>query len=130
MHLGMVECRVSFTGHYDLKLDLRSRFKNNNIWSIFPLLFEVLISNLECECILQWWIVLLHFPSIMTLTSDLVSIFGITSKFFEVGISNLVFGCVLGWPSVAYHFWVTVTLTSDQVFRIIMFGAFFLYYLS
>ena len=56
----------------------------------------------------------------MTLTSDLVSIFGITSKFFEAGVSNLVFGCVLGWPSVAYHFWVTVTLTSDQVLRIII----------
>ena len=28
-----------------------------------------------------------------------------------------------------YHFWVTVTLTSDLVFRIIMSGAYLLYYL-
>ena len=61
---------------------------------------------------------------------DLVSRIGITSIFFGVGIPKLVCGCFLGWPSVAYHFWVTVTLTSDLVFRIIIFGAFFLYYLS
>ena len=64
------------------------------------------------------------------LTSDLASRIGITSIFFEVGISNLVCGCFLGRPSVAYHFWVNVTLTSDLVFRIIMFIAFFVYYLS
>ena len=62
------------------------------------------------------------------LTSDLVSRISISSIFFEVGIPNLVCGCLLGWPSVAYHFWVTVTLTSDLDYRIIMFGAFFLYY--
>ena len=28
-----------------------------------------------------------------------------------------------------YHFWVTVTLTSDLVFRIILSGAYLLYYL-
>ena len=66
----------------------------------------------------------------MTLTSDLVSRIGITSIFFEVGIPKLVCGCFLGSPSVAYHFLVTVTLTSDLVFRIIMFRAFFLYFLS
>ena len=49
----------------------------------------------------------------------------------EVGIPNLVCGCILGWRSVAYHFWVTVTLTltSDLVFRIIVSGAYLLYYL-
>ena len=49
--------------------------------------------------------------------------------FFEVGIPNLVCGYILGWRSVAYHFWVTVTLTSDLVFRIIVSGAYLLYYL-
>ena len=71
-----------------------------------------------------------RFPVIVTLTYDLISRIGITSIFFEVGIPNLVCGCFLGWPSVAYHFWVTETLTSDLVFRMIMFGAFLLYYLS
>ena len=51
--------------------------------------------------------------------------------FFEVKIPNLVCGCILWWRSVAYHFWVTVTLTltSDLVSRIIVSGAYFLYYL-
>ena len=37
----------------------------------------------------------------------------------------------MGWRSVAYHFRVTVTLimTSDLVFRIIVSGAYLLYYL-
>ena len=65
----------------------------------------------------------------MTLTSDLVSRISITSIFFGVGIPKLVYGCFFGLPSVAYLFGVTVTLTSDLVFRIIMFGAFFLYYM-
>ena len=51
--------------------------------------------------------------------------------FFEIGIPNLVCGCILRWRSVAYHNWVTVTLalTSDLVFRIIVSGAYILYYL-
>ena len=53
----------------------------------------------------------------------------ISPIFFEVGIPNLVCGYILGWRSVAYHFRVTVTLTSDLVFRIIMSGAYLLYYL-
>ena len=55
----------------------------------------------------------------------------ISPIFFEVGIPNLVCECILGWRSVAYHFRVTVTLTltSDLVFRIIMSGAYLLYYL-
>ena len=53
----------------------------------------------------------------------------ISPIFFEVGIPNLVRGCILGWRSVAYHFRVTVTLTSDLVFRIIVSGAYLLYYL-
>ena len=55
----------------------------------------------------------------------------ISPIFFEVGIPNLVCGYVLGWRSVAYHFRVTVTLTltSDLVFRIIVSGAYLLYYL-
>ena len=55
----------------------------------------------------------------------------ISPIFFEVGIPNLVCGCILGWRSVTYHFRVTVTLTltSDLVFRIIVSGAYLLYYL-
>ena len=51
--------------------------------------------------------------------------------FFEVGFPNLVCGYIYGWQSFAYHFRVTVTLTltSDLVFRIIMSGAYLLYYL-
>ena len=55
----------------------------------------------------------------------------ISPIFFEVGIPNLVCGYILGWRSVMYHFRVTVTLTltSDLVFRIIVSGAYLLYYL-
>ena len=55
----------------------------------------------------------------------------ISPIFFEEGIPNLVCGCILGWRSVAYQFRVTVTLTltSDLVFRIIVSGAYLLYYL-
>ena len=55
----------------------------------------------------------------------------ISPIFFEVGIPNLVCGYILGWRSVGYHFRVTVTLTltSDLVLRIIVSGAYLLYYL-
>ena len=53
----------------------------------------------------------------------------ISPIFFEVGIPNLGCGCILGWRSVAYQFGVTVTLTSDLVFRIIVSGAYLLYFL-
>ena len=55
----------------------------------------------------------------------------ISPTFFEVGIPNLVSGYILRWRSVVYHFRVTVTLTltSDPVFRIIVSGAYLLYYL-
>ena len=53
----------------------------------------------------------------------------ISPRFFEVGIPNLVCGYILARRSVAYHFRVTATLTSDLVFRIIVSGAYLLYYL-
>ena len=55
----------------------------------------------------------------------------ISPIFFEVGIPNLVCGYILRWRSAAYHFRVTVTLTLtfDLVFRIIVSGAYLLYYL-
>ena len=65
-------------------------------------------------------------PSVRPSRFRVRSIFPI---FFEVGIPNLVCGCILGWQSVPYHFGVTVTLTSDLVFRIIVSGAYLLYYL-
>ena len=49
--------------------------------------------------------------------------------FFEVGIPNLACGCILGLRRDAYHFRVSVTLTPDRVFRIIVSGAYVLYYL-
>ena len=84
-----------------------------------------------------------HFRVTVTLTSDLdfivvnvrpsvpLRVRCISPILFEVGIPNLVCGCILGWRSVAYHFRVTVTLTltSDLVFRIIVSGAYLLYYL-
>ena len=113
---------------------------------ISPIFFEVGIPNLVCGCILPWPSVAYHFRVnvTLTLTSDLVFIVikcpsvhpsvplrvrCISPIFFEGGIPNLVCGCILGWRSVAYHFWVTVTLTSDLVFRIIVSGAYLLYYL-
>ena len=48
--------------------------------------------------------------------------------FFDVIISNSVCECIFGRQSVTYHFGVTVTLSSDLVFRIIMSGAYLLYY--
>ena len=50
---------------------------------------------------------------------------------FEVGIPKLVCKYISKWRSVTYHFRVivTLTLTSDLVFRIIVSGAYLLYYL-
>ena len=113
---------------------------------ISPILFEVGIPNLVCGYILGWQSVPDHFQVTvtLTLTSDLVFIVitmsvrlsrfrvrCISPIFFEIGIPNLMCGCILGWRSVAYHFLVTVTLTltSDLVFRIIVSGAYLLYYL-
>ena len=116
---------------------------------ISPIFFEVGIPNLVCGCILGWQSVAYHFQVAVTLTSDLVFIVitmsirpsvrpsvplrvrCISPIFFEVGIPNLMCGCILGWQSVTYHFRVTLTmtLTSDLVFRIIVSGAYLLYYL-
>ena len=73
-----------------------------------------------------------HFPVTVTLTFDLVSRIGIKSGaklsiFFEVRLDESMH---LGWQNVAYHFWAIVTLTSDLVYRIIVYGASHLYYLS
>ena len=97
-----------------------------------------------CGCILGLRSVMYYFrvTVTLTLTSDLVFIVikcpsvplhvrCISPIFFEARIPNLMCGCILGWQSVAYNFWVTVTLTltSDLVFRIIVSGAYLLYYL-
>ena len=111
----------------------------------YPIFFEVGIPNLVCGCILGWRSVTYHFrvTVTLTLTSDFVYIVVtmsvrmsvplrvqcISPIFFEVGIPNLMCGCILGWRSVAYHFPITMTLTSDLVFRIIVSGAYLLYYL-
>ena len=75
MHLGMAECRVPFSGHCDINLDLWPSFKNNRVRSISLILFEVGISNLVCGCILGWWSVAYHnwITVTLNLTSDLVS---------------------------------------------------------
>ena len=64
-----------------------------------------------------------------TVSPSRFRVHSISPIFFEVGIPNLVCGYILGWWSAAYHFRVTVTLTSDLVFRIIVSGAYLLYYL-
>ena len=56
----------------------------------------------------------------MTLTSDLISRFGIKSGAYLLYSLKLVYECILGWQSVAYLFHVTVSLTSDLVSGIIM----------
>ena len=114
---------------------------------ISPIFFEVGIPNLVCVCILGWPSVSYHFQVTVTLTDDLqvivitmsvrpsvcpsvpLRVQCISPIFLEVGIPNLMCGCILGLRSVAYHFRVTVTLTSDLVFRIIVSGAYLLYYL-
>ena len=53
----------------------------------------------------------------------------ISPIFFEVGIPNFVCGCIIGWRSAEYHFRVSETYTSGLVFRIIVSGAYLLYYL-
>ena len=97
----MAECRVPFSGHFDLDHDLWPSFYSNHTVrpSFRPSRF---VSGAY----------LLYSPI-----------------FFEVEIPNLICGCILGWWSVAYHFWVTVilTLTSDLAFRIIVY---LLYYLK
>ena len=129
-------------------MELRKAFSNCtvrpsvplHVGCISPIFFEVGIPNLVCGCILGWRSVAYCFWVTVTLTSDLVFIVikcpsvplrvrCISPILFEVGIPNLMCGCILGWRSVAYHFWVTVTLTSDLVFRIIVSGAYLLYYL-
>ena len=60
IHLGMAECRVPFSGHCDLDLDLWPSFYNNHVRSISLILFELGISNLVCGCILGWRSVAYH----------------------------------------------------------------------
>ena len=132
----------NFGRHIVIALSVRpSRF----VRCIYPIFSEVGIPNLLCGCILGWPSVSYHFRVTvnLTLTSDLVFIVitmsvrlsvplrvrRISPIFFEVGIPNLMCGCILGWRSVAYHFQVTGTLTPDLVFRIIVSGAYLLYYL-
>ena len=51
MCLGMVECRIPFSGHRDLDHDdLRLSFWKNLVCSISLILFEVGIPNLVCGC--------------------------------------------------------------------------------
>ena len=77
MHLGMAECHVLFTHHCDLKLDLWPSIKNIHVWSISLILFELVVPNLVCECILGWRSV--PFQVTVTLASDLVSRISIKS---------------------------------------------------
>ena len=82
MHLGMAECRIPFSGHCDLDLDLWLSFivitmsvrpsDPLRVQCISPLFFEVGILNLICGCILGWWSVAYHFRVTVTLTSNLV----------------------------------------------------------
>ena len=85
----MAECRVPFSGHCDLDLDLCLSFYSNH--NVRPSVSQSVLIPVQC----------------------------ISPIFFEVGIPNLMCRYMMGWWSVAYHFQVTVTvtLTSDLVFR-------------
>ena len=48
---------------------------------------------------------------------------------FEIEIPNLACGCILEWWSVVFHLRTSLILTSDLIFRIIVAGAYHLYYL-
>ena len=124
--------------HIVITLSVRhSRFVSgaNLLYSL-----RVELPNLVCGCILGWRSVAYHFRVNVTLTSNLLFNYTVRPSVplcvrcispivFEVGITNLLYGYILEWRSVANHFWVTVTLTSDLVFRIIVSGAYLLYYL-
>ena len=46
MYIGVAECRILFWGHCDLDLDHRPQFYKNRLWSIYPILYDIEISNL------------------------------------------------------------------------------------
>ena len=53
MYIGMTECRIPFSGHCVLELELWPCFFLNNCIRCIPLIFfEVGIPNLVCECVL------------------------------------------------------------------------------
>ena len=118
MHLGIVECHVPFLGHCDLDLDLWLSFYSYKV----SVRSYVRATDMD----LGRYSILGVRPSVPLCVPCISPIF------FEVGIPNLMCRCILGWRSVAYHFWVTMTftLTSDLVFRIIISGAYLLYYLT
>ena len=111
---------------------LGPRVLNICVLCIPLIFFEVGIPNLVCECVWGWWSVTYHFQVTVTLNrpsfknNDIRSIYLTLSK---VEIPNLVCGCILVWRSVVYHLRVTLNLTSDLVFKIILSGAYLLYYL-
>ena len=94
----------------------------NIVSGAYLILFEIGIPNLVCGILLGWWSVAYLFGSLSPFVSSLI--------FFEVGIPYFPCKCILGWWSVTYHFQATVTLTSDLVLRIIVSGAYLLYYLK
>ena len=137
---------MNFGRHIVIALSVRTSLPLR-VRCISPIFFEVGIPNLVCGCILGWQSVAYHFrvTVTLTLTSDLAFIVitmsvrpsvplrvrCISPIFFDVGIPSLMCGCILERRSAANHFRVTVTLTltSDLVFRIIVSGAYLLYYL-
>ena len=131
MHLGMAECCIPFSGHWDLDLWL-SFYSNHNVRpSVRPASCPVHISYIlwdrnskfdvwmhhgmaECRILFSGHCDLDLWPSFKNNCVRSISLI-----LFEVGISNFVCGCIFRWGSVAYHNWVTVTLnlTSDLVSR-------------
>ena len=65
----------------------------------------------------SFWVTDLYFVSRIIMSPILL----------EIGIPNLVCGCILGWQSVMYQFLGHCNL--DLVSRIIVSGAYLLYYL-
>ena len=69
----------------------------------------------------------------MTLTSDLVSRKNLAENIsfilFDTWIQNLVYGFMLGWWYIYVLFFGHITLTYGLVSRIIVSGAYILYFL-
>ena len=91
--------------------------RNSRFWCVNATWDDRMSHTIFGHCDLDLW------PSFNN-----VCVWSISLILLEIGIPNLVCGCILGW-NVTYHFRVTVTFTYDLVLRIIVSGAYLLYYL-
>ena len=128
MHLGMVECRVPFSGQGDFDLWPTLRIIVSGAYLLYYLRLESQIwfvdkpwdGGVSCTIYgLQWLWLLTYFLEL--------SCPWYISFTFKLGITNLLCGCILGWRSVIYQFMGHCDI--DFVSKIIVSGAYLLYYL-